>query len=185
MSGQADLTHEDVKRILQIVDEAGDMEVVVEYGGLKLRVQKGTAGQANTQAPLPAPSAPSQEAPQPAPAAAAPAPAAEPAAPASAPAPEAPAQEPASDAGDDALPDGTVAIRAPMLGRFFQASSPTEPPFVEVGSKVGPDDTVCLIEVMKLFNNVKAGVAGTVVEIRASNEAMVEDEQVLFVVQPD
>lgn len=185
MSGQADLTHEDVKRILQIVDEAGDMEVVVEYGGLKLRVQKGEAGKANAQAPLPARNSPSQDAPATEPSAASTAPAAQPAAPASASAKKTPAQEPASDGGDDALPDGTVAIRAPMLGRFFRASSPTEPPFVEVGSKVGADDTVCLIEVMKLFNNVKAGVAGTIVEIRAENEDMVEDEQVLFVVQPD
>ncbi len=181
MSGQADLTHEDVLRILRIVDEAKDVEVLVEYGGMKLRVQKGTAGQASAFGSAFEPAA--ATAPAPAAAAAAPvstaAAAVEPEA-----QPETPAA-PAAASGDAALPQGAVAVRAPILGRFYRASSPSEPPFVEVGSKVGSDDTVGLIEVMKLFNNVKAGVSGTIIEIRAGNEEMVEDDQVLFVVQPE
>ena len=62
------------------------------------------------------------------------------------------------------VPEGVVAIRAPMLGVFYRASAPGEKPFVEVGQRVRADDTVCLIEVMKLFNSIRAGVDGEVVE---------------------
>jgi acetyl-CoA carboxylase biotin carboxyl carrier protein len=72
-----------------------------------------------------------------------------------------------------------------MMGRFFRAPSPTEPPFVEPGGRVGPEDTVCLLEVMKLFSSVKAGVAGTVEAVLAENEAMVEEGQPLLAIRPD
>ena len=72
-----------------------------------------------------------------------------------------------------------------MLGRFYRASSPTEAPFVEVGTKVEAEDTVCVIEVMKLFSSVRAGVRGTVVEIVAENGEMVEHDAVLFMVKPE
>jgi acetyl-CoA carboxylase biotin carboxyl carrier protein len=71
-----------------------------------------------------------------------------------------------------------------MLGTFYCAPSPGERPFVEVGSEVSLADTVCLVEVMKLFNSVKAGVAGTVVEVLVENGAMVEYDQVLMVIKP-
>ena len=72
-----------------------------------------------------------------------------------------------------------------MLGTFYRAPAPGEPPFVEVGDKVGADDTVCLMEVMKLFNSVKAGVAGTVVKIAAENGSMVEHGQTLILIESD
>ena len=72
-----------------------------------------------------------------------------------------------------------------MLGRFYCASSPSEPAYVEVGSKVKSEDTVCMIEVMKLFNSVQAGVSGTIVEISAQNGEMVEHDAVLFRVRPE
>lgn len=68
---------------------------------------------------------------------------------------------------------GAVAIRAPMSGTFFRAPAPNAPPFVEVGSRVEATDTVCIVEVMKLFNTIAAGVSGTVVEIVAENEQAV------------
>ena len=67
-----------------------------------------------------------------------------------------------------------------MTGTFYRASSPVAPPFVDVGSTVAADDTVCLVEVMKLFNSIPAGVAGTVVEICAENEAQVKAGQPLI-----
>ena len=76
-------------------------------------------------------------------------------------------------------------MSAPLLGIFYRASSPGEKPFVEVGQKVAADDTICLIEVMKLFNSVKAGVAGTVTRIVAENGKMVENGQVLIHIKPD
>ena len=72
-----------------------------------------------------------------------------------------------------------------MLGTFYRAPAPGERPFVEVGDKVGPGDTVCLMEVMKLFNSVKAGVAGTVVKIAAENGSMVEHGQTLILIESD
>jgi acetyl-CoA carboxylase biotin carboxyl carrier protein len=105
-----------------------------------------------------------------------------PAAPAAA---SAPHMAPAVTAHDIVIPAGMVAVRAPNLGTFYQAPKPGAPPYVEVGQKVDADTEVCLIEVMKLFTPVKAGVSGTVREICASDGQMVEYEQVLVIVEPD
>ncbi|HEY1729100.1 MAG TPA: acetyl-CoA carboxylase biotin carboxyl carrier protein [Candidatus Baltobacteraceae bacterium] len=77
-----------------------------------------------------------------------------------------------------------IAIRAPMSGTFFRAPAPNEPPFVEVGSRVSASDTVCIVEVMKLFNTISAGVAGTVVEIAAENEQAVTTGLPLIWIRP-
>ena len=71
-----------------------------------------------------------------------------------------------------------------MLGTFYRASAPGRTPFVEVGSPVEPDTVVCLIEVMKMMNSIKAGVAGTVVEVCAGNAELVEYGEPLFRVDP-
>ena len=75
---------------------------------------------------------------------------------------------------------GVDAITAPMLGTFYRASAPGEPPFVEVGDEVSPDTVVCLIEVMKMMNSVEAGVSGTIVEVCAENASLVEFGARLF-----
>jgi biotin carboxyl carrier protein len=75
-------------------------------------------------------------------------------------------------------------IRAPNLGTFYRAPKPGAPPYVEVGQRVEPDSEVCLIEVMKLFAPVRAGLAGVVREIRARDGEMVEFDQALIVVEP-
>jgi acetyl-CoA carboxylase biotin carboxyl carrier protein len=77
-----------------------------------------------------------------------------------------------------------VTIQAPMLGTFYRAEGPGSRPFVEVGSAVGPDTTVCIIEVMKMMNSVPAGLTGTVVEICQENAQLVEYGQPLFRVRP-
>ena len=103
-------------------------------------------------------------------------------------APEAPAVEPppASEAVEQApaSANGAATIDAPMLGTFYRASAPGAQPFVDVGSEVGPDTVVCLIEVMKMMNSIKAGVAGTVVEVCAANAEVVELGEPLFRVDP-
>jgi acetyl-CoA carboxylase biotin carboxyl carrier protein len=80
--------------------------------------------------------------------------------------------------------EGLVAVRSPILGIFYRAPKPGAPPFVEVGSQVGAEDTVCLIEVMKLFNTVAAGVAGKIARVCAENGKMVEYNEVLFLIEP-
>ncbi len=79
--------------------------------------------------------------------------------------------------------EGLVAIKAPMLGTFYRTPKPGAPPFVEVGAMVNRDDPVCIIEVMKLFNTVKAGVQGRIAQICAEQGRLVEYQQVLFLIE--
>ncbi len=165
-----DLSNEDVLNILKIIDESGYNDIRLEIGDLKLHVQKEKSAEGNL--PFAAASATPTGPPAPAPAAA----------PRMAPAPAAPV-----DAAAVAVevPPGEVAVSAPLLGIFYRASAPGEKPFVEVGQKVKAGDTIGLLEVMKLFNSVQAGVAGTVTRVVAENGKMVEHGQVLIHIKPD
>jgi acetyl-CoA carboxylase biotin carboxyl carrier protein len=71
-------------------------------------------------------------------------------------------------------------VDSPMLGTFYRAPAPGAMPFVEVGSVVEPETTVCLVEVMKMMNSIRAGVAGTIAEVLVENAALVEEGQPLF-----
>lgn len=82
-----------------------------------------------------------------------------------------------------AHPDGQK-VTSPSLGLFWRSPQPGAPSFVEVGQQVDAEDTVCIVEVMKLMNHVKAGVSGKVVAILVDNGAMVEFGQTLVVVEP-
>jgi acetyl-CoA carboxylase biotin carboxyl carrier protein len=118
---------------------------------------------------------------------AAPPPAAVTVAPNAAPAAAKPAAAPASAAQASkpvAIPEGMVPITAPLLGTFYVAPEPGAPPFVKVGQQITEDTTVGLIEVMKVFNSVRATVKGTVVEVVAQNGQFVEFGQTLFIVKP-
>ena len=77
-----------------------------------------------------------------------------------------------------------LTVEAPMVGTFYRAPAPGEPPFVEVGSHVERQSIVCIIEVMKMMNSVHAGVAGTILEVCAENGAMVEYGAPLFRIEP-
>ncbi|MBO9582499.1 MAG: biotin carboxyl carrier domain-containing protein, partial [Sphingobium sp.] len=81
--------------------------------------------------------------------------------------------------------DGLVEVLSPLLGVFYRAPKPGEPPFVEVGARVEADTVIGIIEVMKLMNSARAGVAGEVVEVLAVNGEMVEHGEVLMLVRPD
>lgn len=163
-----DLTHRDVREILEIIDGAEHLnEIELVMGGFRLHIVRHGAG-ATSLAPAIA--------------AAVSSPTASPARAATAAAPAPPSSRAPPDG---VVPDGIVAIRAPMLGTFYRAPAPNERSFVEVGQRVQADDTVCMIEVMKLFNSIRAGVAGTIVKICADNAQMVEFDQVLIHVKPD
>lgn len=86
---------------------------------------------------------------------------------------------PSSDPSSDVLE-----IRAPSLGTFYRAPKPGAAPFVEVGQSVTPDTDLCILEVMKLFTSVQAGVTGTVREILTEDGSLVEHGQILFVIEP-
>ena len=106
------------------------------------------------------------------------------AAPVAASAPVAPAA-PTAPSGPTSVahPDGQK-VTSPSLGLFWRSPQPGAPSFVEVGQQVDAEDTVCIVEVMKLMNHVKAGVSGKVVAILVDNGAMVEFGQTLVVVEP-
>ena len=86
---------------------------------------------------------------------------------------------------EDIAEQGLVPIKSPMLGMFYVAQKPGEPPFVEVGSVVEEKTTVCIIEVMKLFSTINAGVRGRIKRICAEDGQLVEYGQVLFLVDPN
>lgn len=82
------------------------------------------------------------------------------------------------------FPQGVTVVRAPMVGTFYRAQSPSAPPYVEVGSAVEPATQVGIIEVMKLMNAIEAGVRGVVKEVLAANGEPVEHGQPLMLIEP-
>jgi acetyl-CoA carboxylase biotin carboxyl carrier protein len=90
-------------------------------------------------------------------------------------------EAPPSRADADA---GMVVVKSPMVGTFYKASSPDASPFVKVGDRIGPEQTVCIIEAMKVFNEIPSGVSGQVVAILVENGAPVEFGQPLIKIDP-
>ena len=148
-----------VKKLIELLDESGIAEIEITEGEESVRISRYAQG-VPVAAPAPAPVA--------APAPAAPAAAA----PAAAPAPVAAA--PAEDDGYD--------IKSPMVGTFYSSSSPGGSPYVQVGDRVSEGDTVCIIEAMKMMNQIEADVSGVIKSIRAQNGEPVEYGQTLFVI---
>ena len=83
-----------------------------------------------------------------------------------------------------AVPEGLIAVRAPNLGTFYQAPKPGAKPYVEIGQSVDADTELCVIEVMKLYTSVVAGVAGVVRQRLVKDAEMVEFDQPLFLIEP-
>ncbi len=79
----------------------------------------------------------------------------------------------------------TLDIKSPMIGTFYRTANPDSPPFISIGDKVSKGQTVCIIEAMKLFNEIESEVSGTIVKVMVENSSPVEYDQVLFVVEPD
>ena len=152
----------DIEALLRIFDESDWKEMHLEIGGEAMFLSKDPDARG--------------------PVAAAPAPAASPA-PAAVPSAIAPAVAGATPVA--APGDSWVAIKATNLGTFYQAPEPGKPPYVSVGDRVTPETEVCLIEVMKLFTTVRAGVAGTVREVCVEDAQMVEYGQTLMWIDPD
>ncbi|TWT48151.1 Acetyl-CoA biotin carboxyl carrier [Rubripirellula amarantea] len=98
---------------------------------------------------------------------------------AAAPSPAAPAA-PAADAHA-----GTITINAPMVGTFYSKANPESPAFVKVGDHVGPDTVVCIVEAMKVFNEIPAECSGKIVEILVNDQQAVDFGKPMFRVQPD
>ena len=95
--------------------------------------------------------------------------------------PEVPSAPAASK--DAELPPGTIPFKSPMVGTFYRASSPDSEPFADVGSRVGPETTVCILEAMKVMNEIKAETSGVIVEFLVENAEPVEFGQPLFLIR--
>ncbi len=177
-----------VQALVRLVNESGVAEVEVEEGGLRIVVRRQSPTVTLQQLGQPG-GFPMQQAfpvqtgyppmPPPMPPAYAPPPSAPPSAP-PVPAPAAPpaAPEPAAEPGSG---ENEVLIRAPIVGTFYSAPSPESDPFVKVGATVSEGDTLCIIEAMKLMNEVTSEHGGTVKEILVANAEPVEYDQPLFV----
>ena len=101
---------------------------------------------------------------------------------AAAPAPAPVAESPAAAPAPTAAPKGH-AVKSPMVGTFYRASSPGAPAFVEVGSQVKEGDTICIIEAMKILNEIEADKSGTITQILGENGQAVEYGQPLFIIE--
>jgi acetyl-CoA carboxylase biotin carboxyl carrier protein len=148
-----------IGRIIEILNQSAFDHLQLEFGDLKLTIGKGGAAAASISAPQAA------------------APGAPPDTPSS-------AATPRQAAASDEAQDGSVAIKAPLLGRFYSQPEPGAAPFVSIGSEVSEDSTVGLIEVMKTFNAVRAGVSGTITQICVRDAELVEYGQVLLRARP-
>ena len=95
----------------------------------------------------------------------------------------APAAAPASAAAADQDSD-LIEIKSPMVGTYYERPNPESPPFLKVGQEISPDTTVCIIEAMKVFNEIAAEVSGTVVSVLVQNEEPVEFGKPLFKIRP-
>ncbi|HEX5125055.1 MAG TPA: acetyl-CoA carboxylase biotin carboxyl carrier protein [Rhodanobacteraceae bacterium] len=93
----------------------------------------------------------------------------------------APAAAPSAPAAEKTMPDGHV-VTAPMVGTFYASQNPESPPFVKIGQKVKAGDTLGIIEAMKMFNQIEADVAGTVVAVLVTNGQPVEFDEPMFVI---
>ena len=156
-----------IQELIKMINKSNIGEVSIEEKGFKLTIkQKEEPVQQIITAPLPA---------QPV---AAVAPAAPAPAPASAAAPEKPvrpAEPPASN---------TITIKSPMIGTFYRSPSPDKPSFVNIGDEVETGTVVCIIEAMKLFNEIESEVKGKIVKVLAEDASPVEYDQPLFLVEP-
>lgn len=165
----AEMKTSEIRDLIDFISQSGLNEVNIETKELKLHVKREP-----DQKVLKSSAAPvmTMAAPVAAPAVAAPS--------AAVPAPAAPKQEKPVAAGKT-----TLDIKSPMIGTFYRSANPDSPPFISVGDKVTKGQTVCIIEAMKLFNEIESEVSGTVVKAMVENSSPVEYDQVLFVVEPD
>ena len=152
-----------LRELFELMEKHGLTDVSLKHGEEHWRLRRGfppsSVGAAPAYAPAPMPFAPP------------------PPAPAGAPAAAPPAGEPADDGG--------LVIKSPTVGTFYTSPSPEDPPFVSVGSQVQPDTIVCIVEAMKVFNQIPAEVSGTITAVLVNSGDAIEFGQPLFKLRPN
>ncbi|MEJ2585821.1 MAG: acetyl-CoA carboxylase biotin carboxyl carrier protein [Robiginitalea sp.] len=158
----------EIQSLIKFVAKSGASEVKLETDDIKITIRTGSSGSGSEttyvqQIPVPAqpmaPAAPQQPAPA---------------------APQ-PAQEEAGKESDDSK---YITIKSPIIGTFYRKPSPDKPPFVEVGDTIGKGDVLCVIEAMKLFNDIESEVSGKIVKVLVEDSSPVEFDQPLFLIDP-
>ncbi len=91
---------------------------------------------------------------------------------------------PASTSSSETETEGLLEVKSPIVGTFYRSTSPDKPPYVKVGDRIEKGDTVCIVEAMKLFNEIESEVSGTIVKVMIEDAAPVEYDKVLFLVDP-
>ncbi|MBX2970225.1 MAG: acetyl-CoA carboxylase biotin carboxyl carrier protein [Cyclobacteriaceae bacterium] len=160
----------EIRDLIDFISKTGLNEVNIETGELKLHIKR-EPDQKVLKSSAPVVAAPVHAVAQ----AAQPQPAVQTAAP----------QQKAAPAAEATSGKKTVDIKSPMIGTFYRSGTPDSPAFVSVGDKVSKGQTLCIIEAMKLFNEIESEVSGTIVKVNVENATPVEYDQVLFVVEPD
>lgn len=168
------MTIKDIKDLIKLVDNSDLAEVKVELEQAKLTIRSKAFFAAKGQAAAPQViSMPSV------------------AAPVAAAAPAAPAPEVVNTAFTGAPPEaksdktsGYVEVKSPMVGTFYRSSAPDKPPFFKVGDSIAEGDVVCIVEAMKLFNEIESEVSGKIVKVLIEDAQPVEYDQPLFLVDP-
>lgn len=148
-----------VKKLIELLEESGIAEIEIHEGEESVRISRNSPSAVMT-APMMAP----------------------PPAPAPAVMSNTAGSEPPADSAGSDLPAGHI-VESPMVGTFYAASSPGAAPFVAVGSSVSVGDTLCIVEAMKMLNQIEADKAGTIKAILAENAQPVEFGQPLFIIE--
>jgi acetyl-CoA carboxylase biotin carboxyl carrier protein len=156
---------QNIQQLIDFISKSGLDEVNIETADLKISVKRygGVVPQSATPAPVYAPAPVAAPAPQ----------------------PTAPVATPASVIAPAASPAANlITIKSPMIGTFYRSANPTSPLFVEIGDEVQVGKVVCIIEAMKLFNEIESEISGRIVKILVENATPVEYDQPLFLVEP-
>ncbi len=163
---QPEMKTSEIRDLIDFISKSGLNEVNIETKELKLSVKREPDQKIFKSTPVVTQAAPTPVAALP-----------------TASAPAASALPPATAAASSAKK--TVEIKSPMIGTFYRSGNPDTPPMVSVGDKISKGQAVCIIEAMKLFNEIESEVSGTLVKVMVENSSPVEYDQVLFVIEPD
>ena len=162
-SNQSEMKTAEIRDLIDFISKSGLNEVDIETKELKLHVKREPDQKVFKSTPAPLMAA---------------APVAQVASPAT-------ATPKAEKSAEAAAGKKTIEIKSPMIGTFYRSASPDSPTLASVGDKISKGQTVCIIEAMKLFNEIESEFSGTIIKVLAENSSPVEYDQVLFVVEPD
>lgn len=161
----------EIQNLIKFVAKSGVNEVAIEQGEFKITIKAENGSEQVLVQQAPVAVAQPQAVAQPV------------AAPVATPVAE---TAPAQTGGGEAAPssDNLIEIKSPMIGTFYRKSDPDKPPFVNVGDSIKPGDVLCIVEAMKLFNEIESEVSGKIVKVLVDDTSPIEYDQPLFLVEP-